>query len=100
MTAAHYLRLEGQCFGNILRLQAISEAKCGEACLADKQCKGYVYIFSDKRPFLDNACTLKKEMCTGPMMIYKIDASTYFRIDSKGKLLYVMQILFVNCLFI
>ena len=90
MTAAGYLRLEGQCFGNILKVLTTSEAECGKACNAHEECKGYGYIFSNERRFPTNACILRKKLCRTPMRLNSMNISTYFPINNEGKLLYVI----------
>ena len=89
MTDTGYLHLRGYCFGNTLKRLAISHAHCGSKCDQYDQCGGYVYRFSDTRPFRANACVLKKKMCGAPVIIQGQNIYSYFPMAIVGKSLYV-----------
>ena len=89
MTESGYLRMEGNCVGNTLSAMAISHTMCAKECDALRECKGYIYIFSDKRPFKNNACTLKKQMCGITVILKGYNIYAHYPIKTAGKLMFL-----------
>ena len=90
MTVSGYLRINGNCLGHTLSVKAVSHRRCADECDILSECKGYVYIFSNERPFKDDACTLKKKMCGSTIKLMGYNISVYYSTKIVGKLIYLL----------